>query len=79
MPACSNWVSIVLMAAAPQEHRPTHKADIGAHAQGADSDLVTDVLTAMPPGLFVVGAPRCGTEALSKALAGIPHASFSKS
>mgnify|MGYP001816543308 FL=1 len=49
-----------------------------AFVQGADPVLVTDVLADMPPSFYVVGAPRCGTTALSKALAGNPHISFSK-
>lgn len=32
----------------------------------------------LPPSFFIVGAPRCGTTALSKALARNPHISFSK-
>lgn len=46
--------------------------------QGAAPALVTEVLADMPPSFYVVGAPRCGTTALSKALAGNPHISFSK-
>ncbi len=46
--------------------------------QGADPALVGELLVDMPPSFFVVGAPRCGTTALSKALAGNPHVSFSK-
>jgi hypothetical protein len=33
---------------------------------------------AFPPGFFIVGAPRCGTTAVSKALARNPAISFSK-
>jgi hypothetical protein len=57
---------------------PKSKADISAFVQGADPALVTEVLARMPPSFFVVGAPRCGTTALSKALAGNRHISFSK-
>lgn len=57
---------------------PKSKADISAFLQGADGALVTEVLADMPPSFFVVGAPRCGTTALSKALAGNPRISFSK-
>jgi Sulfotransferase domain len=35
-------------------------------------------ITEFPPSFFVVGAPRCGTTAVSKALAGNPRISFSK-
>jgi hypothetical protein len=61
-----------------QTQLPKSKADISAFVQGADAALVTEVLADMPPSFFVVGAPRCGTTALSKALAGNPHISFSK-
>lgn len=66
------------MSATFQEQVPKHKADISAFTQGADSALVTEVLADLPPSFFVVGAPRCGTTALSKALAGNPGISFSK-
>ena len=66
------------MTTTPRTETPRCKADIMAFVQGADPALVTDVLADMPPTFFVVGAPRCGTTALSKALAGNPHISFSK-
>jgi hypothetical protein len=66
------------MMTTPQAETPRCKADIMAFVQGADPALVTDVLADMPPSFCVVGAPRCGTTALSKALAGNPHISFSK-
>jgi hypothetical protein len=66
------------MMTTPQADTPRCKADIMAFVQGADPALVTDVLADMPPSFCVVGAPRCGTTALSKALAGNPHISFSK-
>ena len=61
-----------------QAHLPKSKADISAFVQGADAALVTAVLADMPPAFFVVGAPRCGTTALSTVLAGNRHISFSK-
>ena len=64
--------------ATPEKVLPKHKAEISTFTQGADPDLVTAVLADMPPSFFVVGAPRCGTSALSKALADNPHISFSK-
>ena len=66
------------MTTTSQVETPRCKADIMAFVQGAAPELVTDVLADMPPSFFVVGAPRCGTTALSKALAGNPHISFSK-
>jgi hypothetical protein len=46
--------------------------------QGASPELVTEMLGKLPPFFFVVGAPRCGATALSKALGGHPRISFSK-
>ena len=46
--------------------------------QGADSALVSEILEDMPPSFFIVGAPRCGTTALCRALAGNPRISFPK-
>jgi hypothetical protein len=66
------------MTTTPQAETPRCKADIMAFVQGAAPALVADVLADMPPSFFVVGAPRCGTTALSTALAGNPHISFSK-
>lgn len=58
--------------------RPKSRADITKLLQGADPTLVSDMLDHLPPSFFVVGAPRCGTTALSAALSGHPHISFSK-
>ena len=66
------------MASTQQAELPRCKADIMNLVQGADSALVTEILADMPPSFYVVGAPRCGTTAISKALAGNPHISFSK-
>jgi hypothetical protein len=46
--------------------------------RGADPALVDELIDDLPPSFFVVGAPRCGTTALSTALSGNPHISFSK-
>jgi hypothetical protein len=46
--------------------------------QGADHGLISEMLSDLPLSFFVVGAPRCATTALSRALAGNPHISFSK-
>lgn len=61
-----------------QTKLPKSKADIESFLVGADAALVTQVLTDMPPSFYVVGAPRCGTTAISKMLAGNPKISFSK-
>lgn len=66
------------MTTIPQAETPRCKADIMAFVQGADPALVTNVLAELPPSFYVVGAPRCGTSALSQALADNPHISFSK-
>ncbi len=42
-----------------------------------DSDL-PEAPAEFPPGCFIVGAPRCGTTAVSKALSRNPRISFSK-
>jgi len=46
--------------------------------EGADAALVEDMLPQLPPSFYVVGAPRCGTTALSKALGENPQVSFAK-
>jgi hypothetical protein len=45
---------------------------------GYNKDAGKERIAEFPPGFFVVGAPRCGTTAVSKALAGNPRISFSK-
>jgi len=45
---------------------------------GYQAEAETEEISEFPPSFFVVGAPRCGTTAVSKALAGNPHISFSK-
>ena len=45
---------------------------------GYTEEAGKEVIAVFPPSFFVVGAPRCGTTAISKALAGNPHISFSK-
>ncbi len=66
------------MTSAHQTGQPKSRADILRFLQGADSTLVSEILEDMPPSFFIVGAPRCGTTALSRALAGNPHISFPK-
>lgn len=66
------------MVTAQQHNTRGSMADIAALLQGADTDLVTRVLPDMPPIFSVVGAPRCGTTAISKALSKNPNISFSK-
>jgi hypothetical protein len=62
-----------MKASSPKSH-----ADITRLLKGADPDLVTAMLPNLPPSFFVVGAPRCGTTALSRALSGNQRVSFSK-
>lgn len=57
---------------------PRCRAEIPGLGRGADPRVVADVLADAPPSFFVVGAPRCGTTAISKALGRNPHISFSK-
>ncbi len=45
---------------------------------GYQASATAEVPTDFPASCFVVGAPRCGTTAVSKALARNPHISFSK-
>ncbi|MET0659236.1 MAG: sulfotransferase [Steroidobacteraceae bacterium] len=45
--------------------------------RGADPVLVDEVLARLPPSFYVVGAPRCGTTTLSRALGSHPDISFS--
>jgi hypothetical protein len=61
-----------------QNRHPKSRADITKFLQGAQPDLVSEMLDNLPPSFFIVGAPRCGTTALSKALGGHPHIAFSK-
>ena len=46
--------------------------------QGASPAQVSELLDRLPPAFYIVGAPRCGTTSLSKALAGHPQISFSR-
>lgn len=59
-------------------HPPRSRADITKFLQGAQSDLVSEMLDDLPPSFYIVGAPRCGTTALGKALGSHPHIAFSK-
>jgi hypothetical protein len=61
-----------------QNRHPKSRADITKFLQGAQPSLVSEMLGNLPPSFFIVGAPRCGTTALSKAIAGHPHIAFSK-
>ncbi len=66
------------MAFVPQTSTPKSHADIMRLLKGADSSLVSAMLPDLPPSFYVVGAPRCGTTGLSRALAGNARISFSK-
>lgn len=57
---------------------PKSHADVTRFLKGADPALVSEMLGHLPPCFFIVGAPRCGTTALGKALGGHPRISFSK-
>ena len=52
---------------------PKSRADITRLLQGADPAPVSEIVVDMPLSFVIVGAPRCGTTALSSALAGNPH------
>lgn len=45
--------------------------------RGADPSLVDEMLKRLPPTFYIVGAPRCGTTTLSRALGEHPDVSFS--
>lgn len=61
-----------------EDSLPKSRAHIMRLLQGADPALVSTLLDALPPSFFVVGAPRCGTTALSRILGGNRNISFSK-
>ncbi len=61
-----------------EDSLPKSRAHVMRLLQGADPALVSELLDGLPPSFFVVGAPRCGTTALSRILGGNPHISFSK-
>jgi hypothetical protein len=61
-----------------QDELPKRRADVTQFLNGADPALVDEMLEDLPPSFFVVGAPRCGTTALSRALQGHPRISYSK-
>jgi hypothetical protein len=61
-----------------QNRHPKSSADITKFLHGAQPALVSEMLNNLPPSFFIVGAPRCGTTALSKALAGHPFIAYSK-
>lgn len=57
---------------------PKSRADVTQFLNGADPALVDELIDRLPPSFYVVGAPRCGTTALSRALQGHPRISYSK-
>jgi len=61
-----------------RDQLPKCKADIMRFLVGAEPELVAKLLPALPPSFYIVGAPRCGTTALSKALGNHPAVSFAK-
>ncbi|MCU7960519.1 MAG: sulfotransferase [gamma proteobacterium symbiont of Bathyaustriella thionipta] len=46
--------------------------------QGASAALVDEMLPDLPSSFYIIGAPRCGTTALSKVLGENPQVSFAK-
>ncbi|MET0984273.1 MAG: sulfotransferase [Steroidobacteraceae bacterium] len=60
----------------PASKLPKSWGDATRFFQGADPALV-DAISALPPSFYIVGAPRCGTTTLSRALGGHPDVSFS--
>lgn len=63
---------------APDGRLPKSWGDFIGFLQGADPALVDELLERLPPSFYVVGAPRCGTTALSRTLAGHPDVSFAR-
>ncbi len=61
-----------------REQLPKCKAEIMNLLQGADPALVGEMLPDLPPPFYIIGAPRCGTTALSKVLGENPQVSFAK-
>lgn len=61
-----------------REQLPKCKAEIMNFLEGAEPALVDRLLPDLPPPFYVVGAPRCGTTALSKVLGENPQVSFAK-
>lgn len=61
-----------------REQLPKCKAEIMNFLEGADASLVDEMLPDLPPPFYIIGAPRCGTTALSKVLGENPQVSFAK-
>jgi len=61
-----------------REQLPKCKAEIMNFLEGADPALVEEMLSNPPPSFYLIGAPRCGTTALSKVLTQNPQVSFAK-
>jgi Sulfotransferase domain len=62
----------------PLKTRPKPRCIAEIEGFGYSANAGAGMITEFPPGFFVVGAPRCGTTAVSKALAENPRISFSK-
>ena len=62
----------------PPKGKPVPRCIAEIEGFGYNVDDGRERIAAFPPSFFVVGAPRCGTTAVSKALAGNPRISFSK-
>jgi len=61
-----------------REQLPKCKAEIMNFLQGAPAALVDEMLPDLPMSFYIIGAPRCGTTALSKVLGENPQVSFAK-
>ena len=62
----------------PPKGKPQPRCIAEIEGFGYQAEAGTEKISEFPPSFFVVGAPRCGTTAVSKALAGNPRISFSK-
>jgi hypothetical protein len=58
--------------------KPTPRCIAEIEGFGYNANASNEKIAEFPPSFFVVGAPRCGTTAVSKALAGNPRINFSK-
>lgn len=62
----------------PLKRKPMPRCIAEIEGFGYQENADKGKIAGFPPSFFVVGAPRCGTTAVSKALAGNPRISFSK-
>jgi hypothetical protein len=62
----------------PRKNKPLPRCIAEIEGFGYSGEPGSCKISGFPPSFFVVGAPRCGTTAVSKALARNPNISFSK-